>query len=153
MAICTILAALLAVATGCGDSQERFSDQEADRALAALDAMEAAAAEGRCTVAQSRVRALIGQAQTINKDRPELGAAYAESLDRLQALVEAECDQRQVEPTEPVTGETGETAEPTGTTSEPTPPEPTGSPEPTTPTPEPTPPTPPEDQSGGVQPE
>lgn len=152
MAICAALAAILVVG-GCGGSQERFTSGESDRALAALDTLEAAVAQGRCGVAQSRVRALIGQAQSINKDRPDLGAAYAESLQRLESLVASECEQRKPEPTEPVTGETGATAEPTGTTSEPTGvPEPTGTPEPTAPAPAPTPETPPEDQSGGVQP-
>lgn len=149
----TLLACFALFAAGCGDSNERFDSGEADRALAALDTLEDAVAEGRCNVAKSRVRALIGQAQVVNRDRPELGAAYAESLEQLQSLVETECVEEQTEPTEPVTGETGATDEPTGT-GEPTPtPEPTGSPEPTAPVPEPTPETPPEDTSGGVQPE
>lgn len=145
-----LAAALLA---GCGGEPERLSAGEADRALAALDTLEAAVAEGRCAVAESRVRALIGQAQTVNEDRPDLGAAYAESLERLQTLVDEECEQRETEPTEPVTGETGETAEPTGETGRPEPTPPTSAPEPTPPTPEPTPETPPDNGSGGVQPE
>lgn len=153
MAITATALALFALpAAGCGSSNERFESDEADRALAALDTLEAAVADGRCNVAESRVRALIGQAQTINSDRPELGAAYADSLEQLQSLVESECVERKEEPTEPVTGETGETAEPTGPTETPTP-EPTGTPEPTAPAPQPTPETPDQDQSGGVQPE
>lgn len=157
-----MLGAILSVivtlaATGCGGSQETFTAGEADRALAALDALEAAVAEGHCGTAESRVNALIGQAQAVNRDRADLGAAYAQSVDRLQQLVADECREATPEPTEPATGETGqtETPEPTAEPTAPVPVEPTGGgTEPTAPvTPEPQPPAGDDNQTGGVQPQ
>jgi cell division septation protein DedD len=127
----TMLCALTAAAAGCGSSSEKFSSGEADRALAALDATQQAVDEGRCTAAERRVQVLISQASRINSDRPDLGAAYARSAERLQQLVAREC----VNVKE--TGPTGESTSPTGATHEPT--KPTGPTEaPQTPNPEPT---------------
>lgn len=152
-----LLAIVVLAATGCGGGGETFTAGEADRALAALDALEAAVADGHCGTAESRVNALIGQAQAVNRDRADLGAAYAQSVDRLQQLVTNECREAEPEPTEPVTGETGqtETSEPTPEPTAPVPVEPTGGgAEPTSPvTPEPQPPAGGDDQTGGIQPQ
>lgn len=150
---------LAAAAGGCGGSGETFTATEADRALAALDTLERNIADGRCGAAQSRVAALARQAESVNGDRPELGAAFAESVSRLQELVASDCEEAEREPTEPVTGATGEPTEPTGT-AEPTgggtpEPEPTGGgvqPTPDDAEPQPDTPAPGDDQSGGVQP-
>ncbi len=155
------LIALLTVAavfvTGCGAGNEKFSGGEADRALAALDALEAAVAEGHCDTATSSVNALIDQAQSVNRDRPDLGAAYAQSVEQLQKLVATECRERDTEPTEPVTGETGQTdvTEPTPEPTSPTSPEPTGGgTQPTAPVPpEPQPTGGGDNQTGGVSPQ
>jgi hypothetical protein len=83
-----LVVAILLAAGGCGKSNEAFTAGESDRALAALDTLEAAVETGHCGTAGSRVNALIGQAQAINRDRPNLGAAYAQSVDQLRRLVD-----------------------------------------------------------------
>ncbi|MBI4898526.1 MAG: hypothetical protein HY827_09210 [Actinobacteria bacterium] len=156
---CLIVSLTLAAfaAGGCGASNQKFSGGEADRALAALDALEAAVSEGHCTSATSRVNALIGQAQTVNRDRPDLGAAYAQSVEQLQRLVATECRERKSEPTEPVTGKTGQTGatEPTPEPTAPPNPQPTdGGTQPTPPvSPEPQPTGGGDNQTGGVSPQ
>jgi hypothetical protein len=147
------LCALAAAISGCGSSNEKFSSGEADRALAALDEIQQNVDQGRCTAADRRVQVLINQASRINSDRPDLGAAYARSAERLQQLVTRECvNVKEASPTDEVTGTTGPTDEPTkstGPTETPNPPEP----EPTgTPTPQPEPDNQPGD-SGGARPE
>lgn len=129
----TIFCALaLFVAAGCGSSNEKFEDGEADRALAALDALQEYVDEGRCNAAESRVRALAVQSTRINNDRPGLGEAWASSVARLQELVVRECVEIR-EPTEPTgdTGDTGPTEEPTGTPEPEPEPRPQPQPEPT----------------------
>lgn len=117
-----LTAAALAVVSGCGSADETFTAGEADRALAALDAVQEYVDEGRCNSAESRVRALAVQSTRVNSDRPELGEAYASSVARLQELVARECVEiSEPEPTEEVTEATGET---------PATPEPTATPEP-----------------------
>lgn len=139
LAATAVCALALFVVSGCGSSDEKFDPGEADRALAALDALQEYVDEGRCNAAESRVRALAVQSTRINSDRPELGEAWASSVARLQELVVRECVEIR-EPTAPTgdTGETGPTEEPTGTPE----PEPTPDPEPQ---PEPT--------GGGQQPD
>lgn len=157
-ALVVVLATAVALAgTGCGRSNEAFTPGESDRALAALDALQAAVKTGHCGIADSRVNALIGQAQAINRDRPKLAAAYAQSVDQLQRLVRRECRSSGPAPTESVTGSTGETAPAPGPTggSGPTPAPtsgPTGGPGPTAPPAQPQTPAPGGDRSGGVQP-
>lgn len=161
-AVAIAILALALVAGGCGGSNETFTAAEADRALAALDTLESNLADGRCGAADSRVAALARQAQAINGEHPALGAAFAESVSRLQELVAGQCKTAKREPTQTVTGTTGKSTEPTGTTgtTEPTgggapEPLPTGGgvqPTPETPRPKPETPAPGSDQSGGVQP-
>lgn len=156
------IAGLALALGGCGRSGETFSAAEADRVLAALDTLESNLADGRCTAADLRVAALARQAQIVNADRPDLGAAYAESVSRLQELVTDQCKTAKKKPVEPATGATGKPVEPTGTTgtAEPTgggtpEPQPTGGgvqPSPETHKPHPEAPAPGSDQSGGVQP-
>lgn len=124
--------AALAVVGGCGSTDETFSASEADRALAALDAVQEYVDEGRCNSAESRVRALAVQSTRVNSDRPQLGEAYASSVARLQQLVARECVEiSEPEPTKEVTEPTGKTPEPTATP-EPTPePDPAPQPQPT----------------------
>lgn len=153
--VAAVLITVAAAFAGCGGSGEVFTSAEADRAMSSLDSIESAVAEGRCDAARSRANSLVGQARTVNGDRPDLGAAFAESVAHLQQLIDTECRDEKTEPTEQVTAETGETGEsapaPTEAEPQPTPqPEPTGT-EPTTPPPEPAPPA--DDQSGGVSPE
>lgn len=153
----TLVAAISLAASGCGNSNEVFTTGESDRALAALDTLQAAVETGHCGTAGSRVNALIGQAQAINRDRPNLGAAYAQSVDQLRRLVDRECRANRSAPTEPVTGSTGETAPTPGPTggAGPTPapaPEPTGGAGPTAPATQPKTPAPGGDGSGGVRP-
>ena len=127
----TLLCAVAAGAAGCGTSAEQFTQSEADKALAALDSIQSLIDDGRCKAAQRRVQLLIDQASKINRDRPDLGAAYAKSAERLQQLVARECVEikEATSPTGEVTGTTGADG-PTST------PEPTATPEP--PAPEPT---------------
>lgn len=151
--------ALTLALAGCGGSRESFSASEAGQALAALDLLESNLADGRCTAADSRVAELARQAQSINSERPDLGAAFAESVSHLQDLVDRQCKAAKKKPREKVTGATGEPTESTGAT-EPTgggapEPQPTGGgaqPTPETPQPQPDAPAPDDDQSGGVQP-
>lgn len=153
-----LVAAALAVASGCGSADETFTSGEADRALAALDAIQEYVDEGRCNSAESRVRALAVQSTRVNSDRPELGEAYASSVARLQELVARECVEiTEPEPTTDVTEPTGETPEPTATPEpepNPTPtpePEPQPQPEPQ-PEPQPQPDNPTPGDSGGASP-
>lgn len=106
-----LICALLAVASGCGSSDEKFSGSEADNALAALDAVQEYVDEGRCNRARSRVNALAVQSTRINDDRPELGEAYASSVARLQTLVERECVEIKPDSPTPETAETGTTGD------------------------------------------
>jgi hypothetical protein len=106
-----LLCALIAVISGCGSSDEKFSDSEADNALAALDAVQEYVDEGRCNSARSRVNALAVQSTRINDDRPELGEAYASSVARLQTLVERECVEIKPDMPTPETAATGATGE------------------------------------------
>ena len=124
-----VLAALAASActaalvfSGCGSSDQKFSSAESNRALAALDAIQQYVDEGECAKAQSRVTVLAGQAAHINRNRPDLGSAYASSVARLQELVDREC----VEITP--SGPTSEPTASTGATSTPQP-EPTPTPD------------------------
>lgn len=127
-AAAALLCALIAVISGCGSANEKFSDSEADNALAALDAVQEYVDEGRCNRARSRVNALAVQSTRINDDRPELGEAYASSVARLQTLVERECVEITPDAPTPETAATGATGE------EPTEPvDPTGGGEPVTP--------------------
>lgn len=106
-----LLCALIAVVSGCGSSNEKFSFSEADNALAALDAAQEYVDEGRCNSARSRVNALAVQSTRINDDRPELGEAYASSVARLQTLVERECVEITPDTPTPETAATGATGE------------------------------------------
>jgi hypothetical protein len=125
----TLLCAVAVAASGCGSSGEVLTHSEADKALAALDSVQALVDQGRCKAAQRRVQLLIDQASKVNKDRQDLGAAYAKSAERLQQLVTRECVEVKVSsPTEPVTSATGDTG-PTDT------PQPTSTPEPPQPVP------------------
>lgn len=124
-----LLCVLIVVVSGCGNSDEKFSDSEADNALAALDAVQEYVDEGRCNRARSRVNALAVQSTRINDDRPELGEAYASSVARLQTLVERECVEITPDAPTPETAATGATGEeptepvdPTGGGNEPVPP-------------------------------
>ena len=132
LAATTICALALFAVTGCGSSDEKFASDEADRALAALDALQEYVDEGRCNAAESRVRALAVQSTRVNRDRPELGEAWASSVARLQELVVRECVEIR-EPTSSTgeTGETGPTEEPTGTPEPEPQPQPEPEPEPT----------------------
>lgn len=159
------VAALALAGGGCGGSRESFTAAEADRALATLDSLENNLADGRCNAADSRVAVLARQAQSVNSERPNLGATFAESVSRLQELVASQCKESKSQPTEPVTGATGEPTAPTGI-SEPTggdapEPQPTGGgvpPTAETPESKPNKPNKPNkpgqgnDESGGVQP-
>lgn len=108
--------ALFAFVAGCGSANEKFTDGEAERALAALDAIQGYVDEGRCASASRRVNRLAVQSTRINNERPQLGEAYASSVARLQTLVTRECVE--IMPTSPTpavtesTGETGGTDEP-----------------------------------------
>lgn len=106
-----MICALIAVVSGCGSSDEKFSASEADNALAALDAVQEYVDEGRCNRARSRVNALAVQSTRINEDRPELGEAYASSVARLQTLVERECVEITPDMPTPETAATGATGE------------------------------------------
>lgn len=153
-----LTAAALATTSGCGSADETFTAGEADRALAALDAVQEYVDEGRCNSAESRVRALAVQSTRVNSDRPALGEAYASSVARLQELVARECVEiSEPEPTEQVTEPTGETPEPTGTPEPQPQPEPTPQPEPQPqpqpePAPQPEPDNPTPGDSGGASP-
>lgn len=103
------------VFSGCGSSDQKFSSAESNRALAALDAIQQYVDEGECSKAQSRVTVLAGQAAHINRNRPDLGSAYASSVARLQELVDRECVE--ITPSGPTT----EPTESTGATSTPQP--------------------------------
>jgi hypothetical protein len=118
----TLICASLAVASGCGNSNEKFSSAEADRALAALDSVQEYVDAGRCARARSKVNTLAVQSTHVNDDRPQLGEAYASSVARLQTLVDRECVEIKADSPTPSTAETGTTGE-----ASPTPPvEPTG---------------------------
>jgi hypothetical protein len=106
-----LICASLVVASGCGSSKETFTSSEADNALAALDAVQQYVDDGRCSRAKSRVNALAVQSTRINKDRPDLGEAYASSVARLQSLVERECVEIKADSPTPSTAETGTTGE------------------------------------------
>ena len=106
-----LICASLAVASGCGSSNETFTSGEADRALAALDTIQEYVDEGRCSRARSRVNVLAVQSTHINDDRPELGEAYASSVARLQALVERECVEIKPDSPTPATAQTGTTGD------------------------------------------
>ena len=110
-AAAALICALIAVVSGCGSSNEKFSDSEADNALAALDAVQEYVDEGRCNSARSRVNALAVQSTRINDDRPELGEAYASSVARLQTLVERECVEITPDIPTPETAATGATGD------------------------------------------
>ncbi|MFY9468788.1 MAG: hypothetical protein WAP37_01550 [Solirubrobacterales bacterium] len=152
VAVVTIIVVAL---SGCGQTGERFSPTETERALASLDAIEAGVREGDCTAAKSRVDGLVAQTHRVNSDRPGLGAAFAESVQRLQELVDADCRQLDEPPTEAVTDPTGEVTEPTGG-AQPNGDQPSHGPEPTGGGRQPVEPVVPgapgEDQSGGVAP-
>lgn len=106
IALCVALAAL----AGCGSSDEQFSSGEADRALAALDAAQEQIDDGRCSAVQRSINKLATQASHINEDRPELGEAWAQSVQRLRALALRECVEITPEgPTPAITPETGAT--------------------------------------------
>src|SRR4051794_39427981 len=103
-----LVCATAVAAAGCGTWNEQFTSTEADRALAALDSVQELVDEGRCKSAQRRVQLLIDQATRVNNDRPDLGAAYAKSAERLQQLVERECVEiKETSPTDEVTSSTG----------------------------------------------
>jgi hypothetical protein len=121
IALAPLLAAVVVATAGCG-ADEQFSAGEADRALAAIDAVGQYVDAGRCTQAERRVRTLALQAAHVNSDRPTLGDAYASSVARLQELIARECVE--IAPTTP----TPETTAPVGPTNRPEPPtpEPTG---------------------------
>lgn len=108
-AAAALICALIAVVSGCGSSNQKFSSSEADNALAALDAVQEYVDEGRCNRARSRVNALAVQSTRINDDRPELGEAYASSVARLQTLVERECVEITPDMPTPETAATGST--------------------------------------------
>lgn len=113
IAAVAIFVALLAFVSGCGSTDETFSNSEADNALAALDAIQEYVDEGRCERASRRVNALAAQSTRINNDRPQLGEAYASSVARLQTLVTRECVEiMPTSPTPAVTESTGETGGP-----------------------------------------
>lgn len=121
--VCALVVALALTMTGCGGSNQQFSTAEADRALAALDAIQEYVDAGRCQRAAKRVNQLAVQSTHVNSDRSELGEAYASSVARLQALVTRECVE--IMPTAPTTEVTAATGS-TGTNDGPTPVEPTG---------------------------
>lgn len=113
VAAAAIFVALVAFVSGCGSSNEKFTDSEADNALAALDAIQEYVDEGRCERASRRVNALAAQSTRINNDRAQLGEAYASSVARLQTLVTRECVEiMPTSPTPAVTESTGETGGP-----------------------------------------
>lgn len=95
---------------GCGQPDEQFTSGEAQRAIAALDAIEQNVGDGRCATARRRVDTLVLQAGHVNDDRPSLGDAYAQSVSRLQELIDRECVE--VMPTSP----TPSVSEPTEST-------------------------------------
>lgn len=105
-----LAAAALVAVSGCGSSNERFTSGEASRALAALDQIQSYIDTGRCAAAQRRVNTLAVQATHINRDRPQLGDAYAGGVARLQTLVDRECVE--IEPSAP----TAEVTAPAGPT-------------------------------------
>lgn len=110
LAAAALTFALLAFVSGCGSSDETFTSAEADRALAALDAIQEYVDEGQCTKASRRVNTLAVQSTHINKNRQELGEAYASSVARLQTLVARECVEiMPTSPTPAVTESTGST--------------------------------------------
>lgn len=111
IAAALLICASLGVASGCGGSNQAFTSGEADRALAALDAIQEYVDEGRCNRARSRVNALAVQSTHVNEDRPDLGEAYASSVARLQALVERECVEIKPDSPTPATAATGTTGE------------------------------------------
>lgn len=117
--LCALLFVLaVLVASGCGGKNEKFSQGEADRALTALDALEADIDDGRCQDAARQVNRLAVQSTHVNEDRPELGEAWASSVARLNQLVVRECIEiTPTGPTPEVTSDTGPTDnEPTGPT-------------------------------------
>lgn len=110
LAAAAIFIALVAFVSGCGSSDETFTSGEADRALAALDAIQSLVDDGACTKAARRVNTLAVQSTHINKDRQALGEAYASSVARLQTLVARECVEiMPTSPTPAVTETTGTT--------------------------------------------
>lgn len=106
-----LICASLAVVSGCGGSNEKFTSSEADNALAALDAVQQNVDDGRCSRARSRVNALAVQSTRVNEDRPDLGEAYASSVARLQTLVERECVEIKPDSPTPATAATGTTGD------------------------------------------
>ncbi len=109
--------ALILTISGCGSSNEKFTSGEANRAIAALEAVQQNVDDGRCAAAQKRVNVLAIQSTHINRDRPELGDAYASSVARLQTLVARECVEiKPASPTPEVTKPTGSTGDNGGTT-------------------------------------
>jgi hypothetical protein len=116
LALAALFCALLVGASGCGGTNEQFTEGEADRALAALDAVQEYVDAGRCAAASRRVNVLAIQSTHVNEDRPDLGEAYASSVARLRDLVVRECVEiTPTGPTPDVTPSTGATgdAEPT----------------------------------------
>lgn len=121
--VAALLCALTVVVSGCGGTKEQFTSAEANRALAALAAIQAYVDSGRCSAASSRVNALASQSTHVNRNRPDLGEAYASSVARLKSLVARECVE--ITPDSP-TPETTAATGATGTDNGPTPAEPTG---------------------------
>jgi hypothetical protein len=121
LALAALSCALIAGISGCGGTNEQFTAGEADRALAAMDAIEEYVDAGRCAAAERAVNKLAIQSTHVNDDRPDLGEAYASSVARLRDLVARECVEiTPTGPTTDVTPSTGATGTPEPTEVSPT---------------------------------
>lgn len=105
------IAAAFALASGLGGCGQNptIDRSDADAALALLDAVDRAYANGRCEIAQQRALSLRTQVNDLPRGTDDrLRRALQRSADRLARLIASQClDQAEtVEPTEPVTGAT-----------------------------------------------
>lgn len=109
-AVLSVAVVATVAAVGCGRSGEQFTAAEADRATAALNAVQEMVDDGRCADAQRRIGTLATQATNLGAERPDLSEAWAASVGRLQTLVRRECVEIEPEQsTPPVTAPAGPT--------------------------------------------
>ena len=143
---------------GCGgdeDKGEPIPAQPADRMVGLLDLAERRSADGLCRSAKAKVNEARGVLEGLPEEvNPDVRQELADGYDRLDELIDGECERPEREPEETTTVTTPEPTEttPTPTETTPTPTETTPTPTETTPTPTETTPTPENPGTGGTPP-
>ena len=153
-------AVLTAIAlVGCGGDEDKgdpIPTREANRMIALLDLAERQSDQGTCGGALAKVREARGIAGDLPEGvDPDVRRELTSGIDRLEELVDSECERPEPAPEDTTTTTTPEptttTPEPTTTTPAPTTTTTTPAPEPTTTTPAPE-PTTPGNGTGGTPP-